>query len=646
MGCCSCCWIGNKLFVDVGLGQQANLNRAALGSSCDGCCANRCRRSGRHSEGSGPPQAAAGRRVLGSSGSTGSFGHGVAHAHLSRLISAAGGSVSPPPGSAGTSSTSSSASEQDRRQQNNPPVSKPRPRRFVSSTSHIARQHPRLLSLLAGLLQFDPDERLTPLQALAHPFFGEAFPFAALPQATQAAAAEHPRKAMPVKPATTNLAKEQGEGGSAAASAQRRTSNSVATPTPAAGVTRLPRSPAFARPSSRQQEPSPSLCYNGSAGAGNARRQAASTGTSRPHANKRSLDAPGVAAAPVAARSLSSRPGAASGNDNGTPHPSREVDSSSSSSSSNASREMDPTAQLRRLAEMAGAMVSKGSNRYSRGRDSSSSSSSGSGSGTGGGGSDSSSTAPMPSPRRNPFLNAELLARLKREDPSEPRKPGVSGARTGRRQQQQHQADDSLSKTPPASQRRPNPFLSPATLAILNPGLGVRKEAGEAAAVAAPTAVAAAVASKGGRGQAAVERSNWDGRRVPTAKTAIATPTARAYTAKRDKVAPSPTRAATRAVAAIQPKAHRGGLGKEEGKKERNGPTPCEKREPGTSTTTKRKRGRRSPRAADNNTNGATPSRAREEGRMTTPRRAAVAAGVAILRLRDDDESSDGSLTL
>eukprot|EP00752_Nemacystus_decipiens_P014221 g12650.t1 len=551
-GCCSCCWIANKLSVDVGWGQQTNLNRAALGSYCDGCCANRCRRPGRRSEG----------------------------------------------------------------------------------TAGVASQNPRLLSLLAGLLRFDPDERLTPLQALAHPFFGEALPFAALPQPRQmAVAAEHSIKAPPVEPAAaTSRGKERGEGGPAAASAQH--GNLASAKAPAAGATQAPQS--LARLSSHLQEPSPSPCCNGSAGAGMpANREAVSTGTSRPHGgSKRSLGVPGVAAAapPAARLSLPSLPAAASGNGDGTPNPSREVGSSSTSSSSKASREMDPTAQLRRLAEMAGAMVSNGGNRYT--------------------------APPLPSPRRNPFLNAELLAGLKREDPpADARKTGVSRGPPGRekqqQQQQQQQANNNSSKTPPARQRRPNPFVTPATLALLNPDLGVRKEAGAAAAaaIATPTAVAVAATNEGERGPAAVEQLGWDGRRAATA-TATATaamaikPATRKHPAKRDKVAPSPTRTATRAVATAQQKPHRGGMRKEEGKREKQDPTRCEKRELGTPTTTKCKRARRSPRAADNNSQGATPSRAREGGRTTTPRRAAVAAGAAILRLRDDDESSDGSLTL
>eukprot|EP00903_Cladosiphon_okamuranus_P007007 g6817.t1 len=245
-------------------------------------------------------------------------------------------------------------------------------------------QNLRLLSLLAGMLSFDPDERLTPLQALAHPFFGEALPFTDLPQTTMAAAAEHPRKAPAVEPADQSRAKERGHGSSAPPSTQQhRSRQSVAT---------LPlRSPALARPSThRQQEPSPSLRGNGSSGGGgggggggvdNARREAAaSKGIIRPNGgNKRSLDEPGVATA--ARHSSPSRPGAASGNGNGngTSYPSCQVDNSETS---NASRDVDPTAQLRRLAEMAGAMVSKGSPCYSRGRDSSGT---GAGSGTGSG---------------------------------------------------------------------------------------------------------------------------------------------------------------------------------------------------------------------------------------------------------------------
>ena len=654
MGCCSCCWIVNKLSVDEGLGQQANFDRTARGSSCDGCCAQRCRRPGRNSDGSAPPQAAAGRRVLGSAGSAGNSGNRVAHAHLSRLISAAGAALSPLPGSADASSISSSAPERDHRQQGNPRVSKPLPRRFASSTAGVARQNPRLLSLLAGMLSFNPDERLTPLQALAHPFFGEALPFTDLPQATTAAAAEHLRKAPAVAPAATSRVKERGHGSSAAAPAQHGHRQSVATP--AAGATCAPRSPVLARRSSsshRQRESSPRPRCNGGGGGGGvdtARHESSSMEVIRPSGgNKQSSVVPGAAGATAVRLSLPSRPGAAASSDvNGTPDPSCEVDSTSGSS--NASREMDPTAQLRRLAEMAGAMVSKGSNRYGRGRENSGT---GTGSGGGGGGSDSSSTAPPPSPRRNPFLNAELLARLKREDPpADSRKPGVSGAQLGQHQQQPRQHHGS-SKIPQASQRRPNPFLTPATLAILNPDLWRRKEAGEA--VAATPAPVDGVAAAGVEGaQVAVARLGWGVRRTTTstaaAEVTAPTPVGRKSPTERDKHSPSPTRAAaTKSVATAQPRQLKQGVEKKRGKRERQDSASCEKREkrePGTPSTAKRKRTRRQPRAADSNGRGASPSRAREGGRMTTPRRAAVAAGVAILRLRDDDESSDGSLTL
>ncbi|KAG5191437.1 hypothetical protein JKP88DRAFT_296103 [Tribonema minus] len=49
-----------------------------------------------------------------------------------------------------------------------------------AETAALPRRQPHLVLLLRGLLEPDPDRRLTPQQALAHAFFGPAFPFGVL----------------------------------------------------------------------------------------------------------------------------------------------------------------------------------------------------------------------------------------------------------------------------------------------------------------------------------------------------------------------------------------------------------------------------------------------------------------------------------
>lgn len=138
--------------------------------SCAGSCALRCHHPSLRKGFARPPQAAGQQRVRAVSregfsvpatatasnqapANTGTHSWRIAYAHLCRLISAAETTYAQRSGYAkGGSENANSFS--------------------------IARRNPRLLSLLAGLLCLNPDERLTPLQALAHPFFGAMIPFA------------------------------------------------------------------------------------------------------------------------------------------------------------------------------------------------------------------------------------------------------------------------------------------------------------------------------------------------------------------------------------------------------------------------------------------------------------------------------------
>ncbi|CAM9380282.1 unnamed protein product [Hapterophycus canaliculatus] len=113
-GCCSCCWTGDKTSQDQHSGRQGNIS--APGIPCDGHCTRRCRLP--YSHGTGPALAppASDRRRRGSLRSTVCSGFGVAHAHLSRLIGAAGGAVLPPPGFGhGVRATRSSSASEERR---------------------------------------------------------------------------------------------------------------------------------------------------------------------------------------------------------------------------------------------------------------------------------------------------------------------------------------------------------------------------------------------------------------------------------------------------------------------------------------------------------------------------------------------------
>lgn len=637
MGCCSCCWIGDRLSLDTGAGgQQANFT--APRNSCDGCCARRCRLPDVHSKELTPLSARAGRRGLGSPGSAGSSNWMVAHAHLSRLIGATGAAPSSSPGSthqvvhqhkeAGISSTASE--HHDCR--NNARVCKPRPHRFGPSTSAIARQNPRLLSLLAGLLCYDPDERLTPLQALAHPFFGEALPFAAVPQTATIPAAS-------------------------------RTKVELTTP---AGTTR-------ARPVARvglsppQQVASPDLLH-GSSVDNNGRhvqREAVTSRTLRPQngSKTKSMQVWSDSTAAAAATRLAVPSCAkASVSCSGAPTmPPYEAESDT------ANRELDPTVQLRRLAEMAEAMVKKGTDCYSRARDGGADAG-GSGGGIGIGiGNDTVSTAvALPSPRRNSVLNAALLARLKHEEQSTSTGTSrVPRTTTGEQQHQQYQhqqhqhqqGNPFFSKTssapsvgarattsPPARRRRPNRFLTPATLAMLNPDVGEK----EAAAAAAEW-----LGWSAGRTRSSTSSSS-------SAATSAATAATRKHPSKRATPPPDGKKSSLRTTPTRTPRkpalkanhthekewTEAGSEGEEEGTDD--SALRGQQRGPDTAA---RKRSRKSAtgdwtRASESGSQGATPSRARGGGRTTTPRRAAVAAGAALLRLRDDDESSDGSLTL
>ena len=154
MGCCACCWVGEIKGEDKGNGQRKD-------QSCSGSCVQKCRSSNLlagtfqsgNDQGGGIGESLPVRRsaifprVKESSASQRPSWQ-VAHTHLRRLFGAA--EVAAPAEKEGFS---------------------------ISGSRGIARRNPHLLSFLAGMLCFDPDERLTPLQALAHPFFSELLPF-------------------------------------------------------------------------------------------------------------------------------------------------------------------------------------------------------------------------------------------------------------------------------------------------------------------------------------------------------------------------------------------------------------------------------------------------------------------------------------
>ncbi|CAN0088885.1 unnamed protein product [Ectocarpus sp. 8 AP-2014] len=643
MGCCSCCWIGVRRSPD----EDPDV------SSCDGCCALRCRRlSDMRGDGSAAPlaAAAAGRRGLGPP--AGSTGCSSSEACISRLIGAPPPPPPPPPQQAlaiagHAAAAANSASEhhhRHRQHSNHPRLARPKPRRPPSATTAVAGQkNKRLLSLISGLLRYDPDERLTPAQALAHPFFGETLPFAVLPPTAVA----------------PGLGQTSGGGGGGAA-ARCRTAEPTA---PAQGGhhrdRRQPQGPsptgAATRPvaASRKQEEEAEPAWRRSLPDGNgvvdngwqrARHEEATTSTRRSGrtttkspeiSSSKSVDAGAARVVSMATPSRRHDDDVAGSRINGTsdvpPRP-----AGSSSGASNSREEAEPTAQLQQLAEMAEVIV-KDNSRYSRGR----------AGGTGNGNGNGSAPAPVPVPRRNRFLNAERFASLKRENsPAEPEVPAVSGTPT---EEQRHHA-----QPPPAAatrgRRRPNRFLTPATLAILKPDLGVtrRQYADDTAAAAAGGGWA--TSSEARKVDKAGGYSGLCAQRTTSASTTKATPPPAAHQnpSSMEKVKrlswETPGEAARReavvVVATREPED--GGV--------KPAAAPSEQQEP---CATGRKRARSSAtvdraRAANKGQGATTPSRVRERerGRSTTPRRAAIVAEAAIIRLREDDESSDGSLSL
>lgn len=135
-GCCCCCWIEPQAMEGVRETTEAR-----------GTCERSCTLLFHHAsvgKGSSKVEKSAGlQQRTGQAQASKPHRWQVAYAHLQRLISAA---------DFGRSSGGRN--------------------RFS-----IARIDPRLLSFLAGMLCLDPDERLTPIQALVHPYFSEVFPF-------------------------------------------------------------------------------------------------------------------------------------------------------------------------------------------------------------------------------------------------------------------------------------------------------------------------------------------------------------------------------------------------------------------------------------------------------------------------------------
>ncbi|CAN0060760.1 unnamed protein product [Laminaria digitata] len=751
MGCCSCCWVEDPS-PGGGVGGHPRLSV----SRCRGCCAERCRAPDRRRQPLGgvstqvaggrraPPFPAGGRQTTAFPGSAEARSGaslacpswGVAHTHLFRLVAAIDDdslanqgaplapAPTPPPASAPASRPALAPGVAAKQKPigggdggsgsggggGGGGVTRPRACRFGSSNSSTARRNPRLLSLLAGLLCLDPDERLTPLQALAHPFFDEVLPFA-LPTATAErsikvkseptqAAPALPESPCPLSTRTSPAEKimelghgceKQGRplGGvrattfwgtalegtptlaqSVAAAATTTTAATASTATTAAvvatGVYKQPDSSNHrfnggmdAEPRAYDRESAPTL-RGLNRGRSKVTRPALRIFTSRPSS------------------AVQSRPEAAACRVGNPTTP-------SSSAWGPELGELDPTAQLRRLAETAEEMVGKG-NRSSRvggdgGSATSSGSSSGSGSGSSSGGGRGSSIGvsdvtlpspppplPPPTPRRNSFMGAipsttPELAGSRGEAKSA---PDVSTlCRTSTEQQQQQQQPNAVSRVPPAAPRAPghaggtahtsgattiafrrrrNRFLTPATLAKLNHDLmerGARAAAGGAGAGVTTEVVPPAIAVVA----EAAAASCWSTRTKPESTPAKhprkrplldtspgGDPPGMARKVAKTVAAAAVATAATREAEDFQLfEPHRSSPGTEEDT---------------TSSKTSEEAGGCTYAAVDRGEWANVNARAAGAGRKTPPRRAAVAAGVALSRLRREDSDSDSSLTL
>lgn len=632
VGCCSCCWVRDQPPDEDEDAGWANL--PAPGVPCDGRCARRCRLQQSRGPGSAPGPAASARRRPESTGSTACSGLGVAHAHLSRLLGAAG-ALSPPPVSGRTAEATGSgggaSGECERRSKAQ--VYRPRPRR---SGSRVAVQDPRLLSFLAQLLCYDPDKRLTPLQALAHPFFAEALPFPVLQPATTLVG-EHPKQVLPVQ---SSLAARIHGAATPAGTSRRGLTAPAPTSDDKGRYQNVAGSDGFHEPSAHslpvgcpgQKEESPSPCDKGCLI--DPRRSRCEAAVSRTTCGRSGNGGRGESLEPLEedAASTVGRLKVDSGPKgsccSAAPLP------PSPAQVSDPCVDVDPTAQLRRLAEIAEAMLDKKKTQDSPGNVG------GDDGGSGNGSEGSGSLTPPPS-RRTDFLNAAVLAKLDNVEASADR--GVPAT-------EKAWAGAEARATTLTNRRRRSRVLSPASLATLKSDLENRRDIG-ATSVAASTAMARAPTSETA-GNTAAEGlglrplGTKSTATLSTPSRANGTPSLTRGKANRSSqgkkrslpttsLPTTPKRAGKKAVVADQKEEE-----EEADLDEENEDSGHNKR--GGAPTEGPKRNRA---AESNKSEAATPSRL-PSGRTRTPRRAAIAAEAALVRLKEEDESSDGSLTL
>ncbi|CAM9454054.1 unnamed protein product, partial [Scytosiphon promiscuus] len=592
-GCCSCCWARDQMSTDEETDRQLTLPSPDV--PCDGRCVRRCRLASSRGTALASVHAADDRRGPGSVGSAACDGFGVAHAHLSRLIRAAGVVPPHPCDDTDAVATGSGGGFEECRHRSKAKLHAPRPKRSGFTTSQVARQDPRLLNFLARLLCYNPDERLTPLQALAHPFFGEALPFPVLQPAT-ASIGDHQKQASAVQ--STRVATASGAPNSAGTSRMFELIAPELAQHGERGGQRIPSSKGVHVPSAhsilaefpRQKEESPSSCRKGALGnlGQSPCETAASRTIRRPKGGQDKSSKPAdVAAAPTAPRKAASR--FTGGSCSGVPVPTCPAEGPERSVA------VDPTAQLRRLAEVAEAMMDKNNTRQGEGC----------GDGGRGNGSDASGTSAPPSPRSNGSLDAEFHA-----------KPD----------HQESQAD-----LVPTSHRRGTRFSSALALATPKPDLEERRDVGVTSVVTA-TAMTRVVTVEVG-GDKETEGSALRPRDMKSATMASTPPRAgdkKSSSGDRLKQSQHEKKRVMTAIPkrAAKKVARRGAASKRA--------TPSRR-----SATGDRKRATKKSEPPPTST----PSRALS-GRSTTPRRAAIKAEAALLRLREEDESSDGSLTL
>ena len=746
MGCCSCCWVEETSPVSAAEPPRHGFSR------CRGCCAETCRAPDqrKRSSGAGSTQAnrgrraptffaAAGRQSAAFSVSAGTRigaslecpSWGVAHARLFRLVTAADGATpvdqgaplasgaafGPGPvlvpgvahkkkrvgggGSGGSGGSSVSGGG----------VIRPRACHFGSSDSSTARRNPRLLNLLAGLLSLDPDERLTPLQALAHPFFDEVVPFA-LPVATSEGSVK-------VKPEPTQTAPALSESpcavsttGPAERMVSRRGCEKQGSPlgdtfwgTSLESTPAHSQSMAAAATVTRTCDiaESSSGSVNGRVGAETRAHERGAAPTPGGYLNRGRNEQTRAALGVFTSRSRSvvqSRPETAYCS--GKPI--------ASSACVSELIELDSTAQLRRLAETAEEMVGNGSrSNCGRGDDgsstssgdgrgnsssggsgsgsSSSSSSSGSGSGDGGGsGSGGSGLAgvalppPPPTSRRKRFMNVLPRSTPELTEAQGEAKPTLNVSTlfktsTEQQQQQQQQQPNLVSRSPPAAARAPghaggaaayeggaatianrhrrNRFLTAATLAKLEHDK--TKRSARAGAASAGAAAGTGVAAGAGVGALPVTAATVAAAAVPNCWTACTKPASmpsKKRPPKRQVLDASPgedppgtaiKRAKTVAAAAVvvvAPAATQELPPKKKPLFEPHLPAPGTE-ENTTPSTTREEATSRVCAAGDRGGSAILRWRAAGAGRTTPPRRAAMAAGVALSRLRREESNSD-----